>query len=317
MSRFLSIKTNDPEEFTDELQITSPGTTVQAIKPGRFAVAAKFGLLKNTALMQVKLQGGVVEVEQNPGYFSVTIPFDYPFQIQDEGRLRDFGPGSAHVMNRDQPLFLRAPNIHNTLVLNVFGKHIDHTAAQLNGGEEIGKIDFKSRFSLESPEGMSLRRLASFVWNELERDGGLLETPVVADEMEKSLLAALVLAADTNGHVLLRPRRRDSSPNYMRRAEEFIREHADEPMSLVDVAQAAQISIRSLTRGFKHKYGRGPMAYLRELRLQKAQMTLSAASPRETTVTQVAMRHGFYQLSHFAAAYRKMFQEAPSETLRR
>ncbi|WP_426013026.1 hypothetical protein [Caulobacter sp. DWR2-3-1b2] len=40
---------------------------------------------------------------------------------------------------------------------------------------------------------------------------------------------------------------------------------------------------------------------------------LLAAASRPTTVTQVALDHGFWELGRFAGAYRGMFGEAPSE----
>jgi AraC family ethanolamine operon transcriptional activator len=43
---------------------------------------------------------------------------------------------------------------------------------------------------------------------------------------------------------------------------------------------------------------------------------LHASDPEETTVTQVAFGLGFWDLGRFAGAYRRLFGERPSETLR-
>jgi len=42
-----------------------------------------------------------------------------------------------------------------------------------------------------------------------------------------------------------------------------------------------------------------------------------AAKTSTTTVTAVAMDHGFFQLGRFSADYRRAFGELPSETLGR
>ena len=59
------------------------------------------------------------------------------------------------------------------------------------------------------------------------------------------------------------------------------------------------------------------MKYVKQMRLECAQRTLLAAEPGTTTVTTIAMDHGFYQLGRFSADYRRVFGELPSETLGR
>ena len=54
---------------------------------------------------------------------------------------------------------------------------------------------------------------------------------------------------------------------------------------------------------------------LRE-RLRAARAALRAAAPGTTTVTDVAMSYGFFELGRFAGRYRHTFGEVPSETLR-
>jgi AraC-like DNA-binding protein len=60
----------------------------------------------------------------------------------------------------------------------------------------------------------------------------------------------------------------------------------------------------------------GPMAYLRRIRMDRVHEALAAAGPGET-VTAVALRWNFHELGRFAGAYRRIFGETPSATLRR
>ena len=59
------------------------------------------------------------------------------------------------------------------------------------------------------------------------------------------------------------------------------------------------------------------MKYAKQIRLESAQRALLAARSGITTVTDVAMDHGFFQLGRFSADYRRVFGELPSVTLGR
>jgi transcriptional regulator GlxA family with amidase domain len=102
----------------------------------------------------------------------------------------------------------------------------------------------------------------------------------------------------------------------LRRAEEFLGASVSKPVSLAKVAAVAGVSVRTLSRGFRERHGIGPMGFLRRLRLEAARRDLLLADPAETSVTEVAHRYGLAHLGRFAVAYRSLFGESPSETLR-
>jgi transcriptional regulator GlxA family with amidase domain len=59
------------------------------------------------------------------------------------------------------------------------------------------------------------------------------------------------------------------------------------------------------------------MTYLRQVRLRRAREALRAAGRDTTTVRAVAVSLGIMHMSRFAAAYREVFGETPSDTLNR
>ncbi|PZE38551.1 hypothetical protein DEJ25_11245 [Curtobacterium sp. MCPF17_011] len=103
----------------------------------------------------------------------------------------------------------------------------------------------------------------------------------------------------------------------VRRAVEFIHEHAGEPLSVADIARAADLSVRGLQESFQRILDRTPMTYLREVRLRHVHADLLHADPIATSVADVASRWGFAHMGRFSNAYLQRFGEYPRVTLRR
>jgi transcriptional regulator GlxA family with amidase domain len=113
-------------------------------------------------------------------------------------------------------------------------------------------------------------------------------------------------------------RRRVTDPLSLavRRAETAIRAEPGDPYSARGLASTAGVSARSLFRGFRRLRGHGPMAAVRRARLERVREDLLTADAK-LSVTEIAMRWGFYHLGRFAGIYCRQFGERPSETRQR
>jgi AraC-like DNA-binding protein len=60
----------------------------------------------------------------------------------------------------------------------------------------------------------------------------------------------------------------------------------------------------------------GPIRYLTLRRMHLVRRALLHSEPSTATVTQILTDHGFWELGRFSVAYRMLFGESPSETLR-
>ncbi len=103
----------------------------------------------------------------------------------------------------------------------------------------------------------------------------------------------------------------------VRCVEEYLDAYERELPSLAELCAVAGTSERTLEYAFREQLGITPVRYLRLRRLNRVECELRSGERGVTQVTDVAMRWGFWQLGRFAAEYRALFCERPSETLAR
>jgi AraC-like DNA-binding protein len=152
---------------------------------------------------------------------------------------------------------------------------------------------------------------------------GVLSDPEIADQplvaaTAAQHLAASVLAAFPNTAVdePAAAERTDGRPAVLRRALAYIDDHADQPVTVADIAAAAHVTVRALQYAFRRHLGTTPLAQLRRVRLTHAHHELVAADPGSgVTVTEIAARWGFHHPGRFASLYRDTYRRAPHETL--
>jgi AraC-like DNA-binding protein len=103
----------------------------------------------------------------------------------------------------------------------------------------------------------------------------------------------------------------------MQRLENFLEANPDRTLHLTDLCAAAAASDRTLRILCQEHLGMSPTRYLWLRRMHLARRALRMADPTTTTVTEIATSYAFWELGRFAVAYRSLFGETPSATLRR
>ena len=101
------------------------------------------------------------------------------------------------------------------------------------------------------------------------------------------------------------------------RFEELLAANRDRPLHLTEICAAVGASQRTLETCCEEHLGMGPIRYLWLRRMHLARRALIGADPSNTTVTQIATGHGFWELGRFAVSYKRLFGESPSATLHR
>lgn len=130
----------------------------------------------------------------------------------------------------------------------------------------------------------------------------------------REVARALLVLHPSSGERLLD--RRAAQDDRIRAALDFVLNHAHEPITVDDIADAASLSVRGVQEAFKREFQRSPMAFVRETRLDRAHAELRAVGVERGAVAGVARRSGFSHMGRFSATYHDRFGEYPRDTLR-
>jgi AraC family transcriptional regulator len=128
------------------------------------------------------------------------------------------------------------------------------------------------------------------------------------------LLATRLLAAHTGAPTTIQPVRGGLAPKTLLRAIERLRSDSDADVSLAALASDAGLSRFHFCRAFKESTGLSPHAWLRQHRLEQA---MNMLRDTDTSVVSVAAELGYASQTAFAAAFRKLTGETPSDWRRR
>lgn len=102
----------------------------------------------------------------------------------------------------------------------------------------------------------------------------------------------------------------------LRKTMKLVEDDPSEMLDLASISRATGLSPRTLQRVFKLEYGLCPQEWLRVERLNSVHRELLNNS-HGNSVTEVAVRWGFFHLGRFSNYYRELFGELPIETLSR
>lgn len=174
------------------------------------------------------------------------------------------------------------------------------------------------RFRLSEPISVQRARYWQSVVGHVTRgfltNPAAMASPLLRTQVFHHLAAALLETFPVD----VEPARRNGAlaPAALRRATEFIDDHAHLDIGLTEIAEAARVSPRALQAAFRRHLDTTPLAYLRRVRLHRVHLELQAADPATgATVAGIATAWGFGHLGRFAADYRRCYGQPPRQTL--
>jgi AraC-like DNA-binding protein len=183
-------------------------------------------------------------------------------------------------------------------------------------GCPVAPPSFPRSISPPAPVASRLLRLHEAACGLAKTAPDILAKPEVARAIEEALLEAMILCL-TEGHLEDVRNVHRHRATVMRRLEEVLTSAPDRPLYMPQLCAAVGASYTTLRNCCQEFLGISPKRYLWLRRMHLARWALRIADAEKTTVTEIATDYGFWELGRFAGAYRSLFGEAPSATLRR
>lgn len=178
-----------------------------------------------------------------------------------------------------------------------------------------GRLDFFPEIDLTSGPGQLLRSLAELTFQGLARDATLGFAPLTQSNIISAMTNLVLETVPHRYSDKLTKAVTAPMPRYVKRAMDFMQANLSQPISIIDIASASHVSVRSLQRGFRDFRMITPMEYLWNLRLHAAHNDLLNRD-LAITVAAAAKKWGFTHLGRFSREYKNAFGCLPSYTLK-
>ncbi|MFJ4682983.1 helix-turn-helix transcriptional regulator [Streptomyces sp. NPDC091377] len=237
---------------------------------------------------------------------------DHSFQGVED----DFGPGDVVLFAPpDLPYSGRICNARYTITM--LDPALLAQVADPDGTHEGRPVRLTGHRPHSPTAGHRLGVTIAYLRDHVLADPTTADQPLVASTAAQHL-AAQVLATfpHTAPTEATGPDRNDAHPATLRRALTYIDDHADQPVTVAEIAAASHVTVRALQYAFRRHLDTTPLAHLRRVRLAQAHRDLVAADPDTgATVTEIAARWGFHHPGRFASLYRDAYRRAPHQSL--
>ncbi|BAL25329.1 helix-turn-helix domain-containing protein [Azoarcus sp. KH32C] len=226
------------------------------------------------------------------------------------------GQDSIVTLTSDDELDYRTPRLHDIVAVTTDTQSFLDYAMRVEHRDLSAEIGKQRVIDATPEQAANLRGFLLTVLTSLEATPGLLRHHQMRKGLEQAIFGSLIAAitpADESARNTPHSRARQL---IVGRAREYMSTHIDEPITVADLCTELQVSRRTLQYSFQDILNLNPVSFLRAMRLNGVRRELKRANPGTNHVADIAARWGFWHLSHFAADYKAMFGELPSDTLR-
>ncbi|MCP5084151.1 MAG: AraC family transcriptional regulator [Alphaproteobacteria bacterium] len=248
------------------------------------------------------------------GTLSIGLPISGVTELIDPkfGRIRT-KPSEARLFSAGDGVSLVGLGPRKVMDLVLPLKTLEDRARSFHQNELQGRLQFSPVLDLNSPAGLLIVNLIEHIKTLAVYDAASMKNPLVTTNLKEHIISAVFEMLPHNYKEAQSCVIDCAVPKSVRRAEEYMRAFADQPVTVKVLASHAGCSERALHHAFKAFRQKTPMTVLRGIRLESAHDDLRSG---DNTITDIVFKWGFSNPGRFSKLYAEKFGCKPSQTLR-
>ena len=311
---FLSRTTRDSDEHAESLKDWEQ--TYDQLSPGNFegrVVDIRFKglqIFRETTNRSVSQSGSCWD-----GCFVVGIPVSmkgtglFSRQVLTRDSLLTFHSGQEFSLTSPEEFDIVALAINKeTLIETMYPEGHEGMPSIFPSGPTVMVADLQRLDEL--------RNCLLAIFDPASFEPSLLRYPQVQRAMSSAIIGHLAEVLQASNRAPLPTRSFAGRCQVVREATDYAMSNTAEPITVADLCEKLNISRRMLNYCFQDALDLNPVQYLRSLRLNGVRRDLRDPDGGGLQIRDVAAKWGFWHLPRFAAEYRALFGELPSETVR-
>ncbi|MDH4440857.1 MAG: helix-turn-helix transcriptional regulator [Rhizobium sp.] len=281
---------------------------------GLFDIKADIAAIQDMILWQTCSRSGYRARYGCAKHHSVEVHFieagKFTFQAADE-RIDAVAKTAVLLKDTRKVEIIASPDSTKLAISIPF----DHVAPHLNrahGSAGRGLSAFQSNIGPDVTGIDIIHRIAAHLLH------GFAPTGASADTTGPTALvhdALIMMFVSLWPRIETSPDGRSGLPRHLERAIDWLDHHADQDISVEQLARRSGASIRTLQNSFRHHLSTTPNAYILQMRLSRVHDELQNG-PTDETIEKIASRWGFGHMGYFASRYRELYGKTPSDTRR-
>jgi AraC-like DNA-binding protein len=288
-------------------------------KSNFFRTTAYKGQVADTSLYRIRYCSDVT-ICSAPlrSYYLLYLPITGRIRVESDGQKTDVLPGEIIVVNPFNSYTLHKMDDSVQLTLKFDRTKLEIYLNALLGHSPMGPISFESDQALKYRNCENLIRIISLVEADLFAGPGMYKDEVSGRIAEKLLLDMLLRQVPNNYSKNLFISQSSLAPYYVKKALDYIHENAHHHITMLNLAALSDISERALYDGFRNFRNTSPMAYVKNIRLDRVRAELigiRCGATQRRKITEIAGDWCFSHMGNFSKDYKQKFGETPTNTM--
>ncbi|MCX7180580.1 MAG: AraC family transcriptional regulator [Proteobacteria bacterium] len=270
LSRYRIFHTMDLEEARNLVaKIYAPHDLVYAGQPGsQLDTSMSHFPLGGISLNRLRYGAKVnIDVECLGNFLLVMMPIAGSVQIRCGDQNIRSSPRLASVISPTLPMQETIEADCDQIMVRIERELLERICAQHLGQDLHQPLCFDLGLDMSASAGCNA--LMSYLIAEADHAASFLQIPLLRAQMEQLVVTTLLLGQSHNYRDALARPAKAIVPSHVKRVEEYIAAHADQPLTVSALAAYAKVSTSSLYAGFRDFRNSSPMAYLKNVRPPK------------------------------------------------